>query len=115
MSNFLFQIFIRTPRSPLTSISCPAVSEPAAEAAEVNGPLEADKPREAVRQEAYPLPNGFEWCTIDITDEAALKEMYELLCENYVEDDDNMFRFAYGREFLLWCVGGDGRERGPLR
>jgi hypothetical protein len=73
-----------------------------------SGPLEADKPRDAVRQEAYPLPKGFEWCTIDITHEPSLREMYELLCENYVEDDDNMFRFAYGRDFLLWALTPPG-------
>ena len=27
-----------------------------------------------------------------------------LLSENYVEDDDAMFRFNYSKEFLLWCV-----------
>ena len=30
-------------------------------------------------------PAGFEWCTVDIRDEEELKEMYQLLCENYVE------------------------------
>lgn len=33
-----------------------------------------------------------------------LKELYTLLNENYVEDDDNMFRFDYAPEFLLWYV-----------
>lgn len=33
---------------------------------------------------------------------AQLKELYTLLNENYVEDDDNMFRFDYSPEFLLW-------------
>ena len=31
-----------------------------------------------------------------------LKELYTLLNENYVEDDDNMFRFDYSPEFLKW-------------
>lgn len=31
-----------------------------------------------------------------------LKELYGLLNENYVEDDDNMFRFDYSPDFLLW-------------
>ena len=30
--------------------------------------------------------------------------MYTLLNENYVEDDDNMFRFDYSPEFLHWSV-----------
>ena len=33
-----------------------------------------------------------------------LKELYELLTENYVEDDDNMFRFDYSPEFLRWAL-----------
>ena len=30
-----------------------------------------------------------------------LKELYMLLNENYVEDDDNMFRFDYSPEFII--------------
>ena len=33
-----------------------------------------------------------------------LKELYTLLNENYVEDDDNMFRFDYSPTFLSWFV-----------
>ena len=33
-----------------------------------------------------------------------LQEVYELLNQNYVEDDDNMFRFDYSVDFLRWCV-----------
>jgi glycylpeptide N-tetradecanoyltransferase len=33
-----------------------------------------------------------------------MDEIYNLLTENYVEDDDNMFRFDYSREFLAWCA-----------
>lgn len=36
-----------------------------------------------------------------------LNEVYELLSENYVEDDDAMFRFNYAPEFLLWCARVD--------
>ena len=33
-----------------------------------------------------------------------LKELYTLLNENYVEDDDNMFRFDYSPQFLKWAL-----------
>ena len=33
-----------------------------------------------------------------------IKEVYELLNANYVEDDDAMFRFDYSVAFLHWCV-----------
>uniref|UniRef100_A0A8C5IQA7 Glycylpeptide N-tetradecanoyltransferase n=1 Tax=Junco hyemalis TaxID=40217 RepID=A0A8C5IQA7_JUNHY len=35
-------------------------------------------------------------------------ELYTLLNENYVEDDDNMFRFDYSPEFLLWALRPPG-------
>ena len=31
-----------------------------------------------------------------------LRELYELLSANYVEDDDETFRFQYSAEFLSW-------------
>ncbi|EEC06084.1 N-myristoyl transferase, putative [Ixodes scapularis] len=37
-----------------------------------------------------------------------LKELYQLLNENYVEDDDNMFRFDYAPEFLKWALQPPG-------
>ena len=33
-----------------------------------------------------------------------MTELYTLLNENYVEDDDNMFRFDYSRDFLKWAL-----------
>lgn len=59
-------------------------------------------PTEDVRQEPLPLPGGFEWTTIDITDDHQAQEVYTLLTENYVEDDDAMFRFDYSIPFLKW-------------
>jgi glycylpeptide N-tetradecanoyltransferase len=50
------------------------------------------------------LPAGFEWSLIDIKNDAQCKEVHFLLDENYVEDDDAMFRFKYSKEFLLWSV-----------
>ncbi|KAG8504989.1 Glycylpeptide N-tetradecanoyltransferase 2, partial [Galemys pyrenaicus] len=61
-----------------------------------HGATEADK--DNVRQEPYSLPQGFMWDTLD------LGNAETLLNENYVEDDDNMFRFDYSPEFLLWAL-----------
>ncbi len=33
-----------------------------------------------------------------------MQDIYTLLFENYVEDDENMFRFDYSIPFLHWCV-----------
>ena len=35
---------------------------------------------------------SFEWCTCDLSDLKVTKEVYDLLSNNYVEDDDAMFR-----------------------
>lgn len=60
-----------------------------------NGPLDNIKTPEDVRSDPYPLPAQFEWCTCDVNDAKELQEIYTLLTENYVEDDDSMFRFDY--------------------
>jgi len=70
--------------------------------ADVNEPVEADK--EHVRAEPFSLPGGFTWDTLDIENTEQLKELYTLLNENYVEDDDNMFRFDYSPTFLRWAL-----------
>ncbi|KAI0273347.1 N-myristoyl transferase [Gloeopeniophorella convolvens] len=78
------------------------------EAPEEDGPIELSKPREEVRQEAYPLPKDFEWSTLDINEPAQIKEVYELLSANYVEDDHAAFRFRYTAEFLEWALKPPG-------
>ncbi|KAL7976570.1 hypothetical protein Chor_008519 [Crotalus horridus] len=65
-----------------------------------HGAIEPDK--DNIRLEPYSLPQGFTWDTLDLSSAEVLKELYMLLNENYVEDDDNMFRFDYSSEFLLW-------------
>jgi len=69
-----------------------------------SGPLEEKQTVESVRKEGIPLPAQFEWCEVNLNDENEAKEVYDLLTENYVEDDDNMFRFDYSVEFLRWAV-----------
>ncbi|XP_076059966.1 N-myristoyl transferase isoform X2 [Oratosquilla oratoria] len=71
---------------------------------DVNEPIEPDKNIADVKQEPYNLPEGFKWETLDLLNESVLQNLYELLSENYVEDDDNMFRFDYSKEFLRWAL-----------
>lgn len=68
----------------------------------MNEPVEPEKPISELRQEEYSLRGEFEWDTLDINNDVILKELYILLNENYVEDEDNMFRFDYSPEFLRW-------------
>jgi len=73
-----------------------------------NESISPDVAAEEVRQEGYSLPPGFQWDTLQLDDPLVLKELYILLNENYVEDDDNMFRFDYSPEFLAWALKPPG-------
>ncbi|KAJ3220983.1 glycylpeptide N-tetradecanoyltransferase [Clydaea vesicula] len=57
-----------------------------------------------IRKDPYQLPSQFEWFLLDLNDELEMKNLYELLSLNYVEDDDAMFRFNYTSEFLKWAL-----------
>lgn len=61
-----------------------------------------------VRPNPYNLPDGFMWDTLEIDNDAILKELYLLLNANYVEDEDSMFRFDYSPEFLRWALQPPG-------
>ncbi|CAD6196846.1 unnamed protein product [Caenorhabditis auriculariae] len=71
---------------------------------DVNTAIEPDIPLDQVRGEPYTLPDGFEWCNVDLNDDKQLNELYTLLTENYVEDEDAMFRFDYAAPFLKWAL-----------
>ncbi|XVF25171.1 hypothetical protein REPUB_Repub13aG0190300 [Reevesia pubescens] len=72
------------------------------------GPLEAPTPLSEVKQEPYNLPIMYEWITCDIDSDEMCNEVYNLLTNNYVEDDENMFRFNYSKEFLRWALRPPG-------
>ena len=59
---------------------------------------------EVVSKEAPALLEGFEWVSLDLTNEEELQELYQLLYGHYVEDDEAMFRFNYSISFLKWYV-----------
>ncbi|CAF0751852.1 unnamed protein product [Brachionus calyciflorus] len=73
-----------------------------------NEPIQADKTIDEIKKEPFSLPDGFKWDDIDLNNEPELMELYNLLNENYVEDDDNMFRFDYSPEFLRWALQPKG-------
>uniref|UniRef100_A0A2P2IYQ4 Glycylpeptide N-tetradecanoyltransferase n=1 Tax=Rhizophora mucronata TaxID=61149 RepID=A0A2P2IYQ4_RHIMU len=72
------------------------------------GPIEPPTALSEVKQEPYNLPNLYEWITCDIDSEEMCNEVYKLLTTNYVEDDENMFRFNYSKEFLQWALRPPG-------
>jgi glycylpeptide N-tetradecanoyltransferase len=73
----------------------------------VEGPIKEVDPAK-VSTTPSPLVAGFEWSEIDLQDEAELKEVQELLCNHYVEDDEAMFRFNYLNETLNWALKAPG-------
>lgn len=68
-------------------------------------------PPHQVRQEPYPLPSDFEWVFVDIDNQEQLKELYDLLSTNYVEDVDSTLRFNYSPEFLHWVLKHPGYRK----
>ena len=53
-----------------------------------------------IREEPLDIPPGFYWSNVNIENAEECKEVYDLLTQNYVEDDDAMFRFDYSVRFL---------------
>lgn len=74
-------------------------------------PIIPDKAKSELRQDPYNMPKGFEWSEVDITDPQQKKEIYDLLYENYVEDDGCMFRFDYSQDFLTWALTPPGFQK----
>lgn len=73
-----------------------------------NESIEPNKDVSEIRAEPYALPDGFKWDTLNLNEPLVLTELYTLLNENYVEDDDAMFRFDYQPEFLKWALQPPG-------
>lgn len=71
-------------------------------------PIIPDKDPSDLRATPYNMPKGFEWSEVDVTDPAQRTEIYDLLYQNYVEDDECMFRFDYSRDFLTWALTPPG-------
>lgn len=84
------------------------------EVIEQNEAIEPNKEMSALRADPYALPDGFKWDTMTLDDPLVLKELYTLLNENYVEDDDAMFRFDYQPEFLKWALQPPGWRQGTV-
>ncbi|XP_042394292.1 glycylpeptide N-tetradecanoyltransferase 1-like [Zingiber officinale] len=72
------------------------------------GPIEQPTLVSAVKQEPYNLPALYEWTTCDMDDDHTCTDVFTLLSNNYVEDDENMFRFNYSKEFLQWALRPPG-------
>lgn len=61
-----------------------------------------------VPKQPYAIASTFEWWVPDLHCAADVEAVYTLLSENYVEDDDSMFRFNYSADFLQWALTPPG-------
>ncbi|KAF1964824.1 glycylpeptide N-tetradecanoyltransferase [Bimuria novae-zelandiae CBS 107.79] len=76
----------------------------------VDGPIkEIDQTK--VSKEPSEMYPGFKWVTMNLEDEKELDEVYHLLSEHYVEDNEAMFRFRYSPSFLNWALKAPGWKK----
>ena len=75
-----------------------------------SGPLKKAEDHN-VSKENVKLPAGFTWREIDLNDETDISDLYTLLYENYVEDDEGNFRFNYSKQFLKWALMPPGYHK----
>lgn len=78
---------------------------------ETNGPIDPNVDVALVKSDAFAMPAGFTWCELDILNPSEAQEIYKLLAENYVEDDEAMFRFDYSIPFLQWALTPPGYSK----
>jgi len=76
-----------------------------------SGPIDPPKTVSDVKKEPYSLPAAYEWVTCNVLDDEELQAIYTLLNENYVEDDDSLFRFDYSADFLRWALTAPGYKK----
>lgn len=73
--------------------------------------IDTNKTVDDIDSEPLSIPAGFHWAVVNIEDDNECKEVYDLLTQNYVEDDDNMFRFDYSVKFLQWALTPPGYKK----
>lgn len=68
------------------------------------GYIDQEIPVTAPPNKPAPLPAGFTWSNIDITDDKQLDEVYKFLSTHYVEDSQHRFRFCLPAGILRWAL-----------
>lgn len=78
------------------------------ETAVIAGPMDEPKTVADIPETPYSIASTFEWWTPNLDAADDIHAIYELLRDNYVEDDGSMFRFNYSEEFLQWALRPPG-------
>ncbi|WFD28895.1 glycylpeptide N-tetradecanoyltransferase [Malassezia nana] len=87
------------------------VMQPGDSQALPSGAIQPNVPPAQVRATPLPLPADFSWVTVDIQNDAELREVYDLLTHHYVEDEDATMRFKYSPAFLRWALQYPGYDK----
>lgn len=72
-----------------------------------DGPIQI-KDKSEIPTKPAALVAGFEWSEMDLLDEVTMDELRNLLCNHYVEDKEEMFRFDYAAKTLEWALKAPG-------
>lgn len=51
-----------------------------------------------------PLPNLFEWCALNLSRDSDLCDLYNLLSNHYLEEQDEIYRAIYSKDLLQWSL-----------
>jgi len=85
--------------------------EEARKAVEQEGPIkDVDKSKVSKDPDVLRI-EGFEWCLLDLNNDKELGELYDLLSNHYVEDDESQFRFNYSKTFFNWALKAPGWQK----
>ncbi|ANZ76447.1 BA75_03477T0 [Komagataella pastoris] len=68
------------------------------------GPIDERKTPDDIADSPLPLLSSFEWVNVDMEDDHQADQLYDLLCNHYVEDKDSSLRFQYSQKFLKWAL-----------
>lgn len=90
-------------------------TQPVVKVSELNkkqtqGPLKTPE-QHNISNENTKIPKGFYWKNYDLTKDEDIQVIYDLLYNNYVEDDGGTFRFNYSKRFLQWALMPPGYQK----
>lgn len=86
------------------------VMQPDSADAERVGPMDVVKTVDDIPVDPIAIPSTLEWWTPDMKNSDDINVVYELLRDNYVEDNESMFRFNYSEDFLRWAMTPPGYD-----
>lgn len=66
---------------------------------DMDGPIE---PKPKLSETPITFPDNIKLCSVDISSEADVEAVSNLLAQNYVEDSEHNFRLFYSKSFLKW-------------